>query len=131
MDNGARIEVSRIADKSKMLVLISHIAAFWKIPPAKESQMFSGGTNILLSNGARLEVREFTGVVDFLISEQTDDSVASRYVAGEDPDRDKAYNLFKELNGRVVQTEAEVAAQAADGDVAQTAEPQAIQPAVF
>ena len=127
MNPGARIEVSRIADKSKMLVFISHIVSVRKLPPPKESTMFSGGSEILTTSGAVLQVREFTGVIDFLISEQTDDSVCSKYFAGEDADRDEKYEQFKRLNGRVVQTEAEVAAQAADGQ----AEPQTKEPAVF
>ncbi len=126
--NGARIEVSRIKDKSKMLVLISAIAAVFKLPAPEGSTQFSGGSEILTHSGARLQVREFTGVIDFLISEQTDDSLASRYFAGEDAARDAAYALFKTLNDRdvPVQTPEEVAAQAADGP-----QPQAQEPAVI
>ncbi len=125
--NGARIEVSRIKDKSKMPVFIDHIAAIYKLPAPEGSTQFSGGSCILLGSGVKLHVREFTGVLDFLVSEQCEGSICNRYFAGEDAERDKAYANFKTLNNRdVVQTPEEVAAQAADGAEAPTAEPAVI-----
>ena len=80
--------------------------------------MFSGGTKIVLSSGTVVNVRDFYSVVDFLIhlASQDDASqdIAFSYFAGENPEVDEAYALFKTLSGRDVAAPEETKAQQAD-----------------
>jgi len=113
-----RIELTQLNDNSKVIIPLAHIGPFSKLPPPEGSNMFSGGTKILVQ-GIPVHVRDFYSVVDFLISQAmiaTPEACVTpfRYFAGEDTDADKAYKDYKTLAGRDVQTPTEVEAQVAD-----------------
>ena len=114
-----RIQLTLASDGTKLVVLISTICAILKVKSTGEegSPAFSSGAQVLLLGGHTIKVREFVSVVDFLIAQATDQSVAKGYFSKENPKADVAYAKFQKASGRnapPVQTEEEVEAQDAD-----------------